>query len=258
MSTFKQLAISLAALSALSGAAHASDYYVSLTGSASMLGDSDNDGVFSGDFTTGEGISIPAGTVLPDGTPVGWRTEFDTGFAVSGALGKRYGAFRGELEVAYQKNGVETHQGVSAGGIPLASEDAGVLITGSPNIGVTVSDLVADGQGNLSTTFVMVNAYYDFDAAGRLKPFVGAGVGIGFVDVNYSPSAVPIIQDDATEFAYQGVAGVAYEVSPSIDLLIAYRYRATSDVSVEASLFSADFEVENRSSIVEAGLRFNF
>ncbi len=67
-----------------------------------------------------------------------------------------------------------------------------------------------------------------------------------------------IIRDDATEFAYQGVAGIAYEVSSSLDLLIAYRYRATTDVSVQADLFSAGFDVENRSSIVEAGLRVNF
>jgi hypothetical protein len=47
-------------------------------------------------------------------------------------------------------------------------------------------------------------------------------------------------------------------VSPSVDLLVAYRYRATTDVSVEADLFSADFDIENRASIVEAGLRFTF
>ncbi len=258
MSTFKPISIALAAAVALSGASHASDYYVSLSGGVSMLGDSDNEGAFAGDFTTGEGTTIPAGTVLPDGTAVGWTTEFDTGFALSGALGKRYGAFRGELEVAYQKNGVDTHRDVAAAGIPLAGEDAGVLITGSPNIGVTVGDLVADGQGDVSTTFVMANVYYDFNAGGRIKPFLGAGIGIGFADVDYSPSAVPVIQDSATEFAYQGIAGFAYEVSPSIELLMAYRYRATSDVSVDASLFAADFEIESQFSVIEAGLRFNF
>jgi len=236
MSTLKHLSIAFAAASALTGAAHASDYYVSVTGGVSMLGDSDNEGAFTGAFTTGEGTAIPAGTVLPDGTDVGWRTDFDTGYAVAGALGRTYGAFRGELEVAYQMNGVNTHQGVTAGGIALDGEDAGVLITGSPNLGVTVGDLVADGQGDLSTTFVMANVFYDFNTGGRLTPFIGGGAGIGFVDVNYAPSGVAIIQDDATEFAYQGVAGVAYEVSPAIELLLAYRYRATSGVSVGVGL----------------------
>lgn len=258
MSVNRKLGIALAAVIAASSTAHANDYYVSLSGGVSLLGDSQNEGAFDGDFTTGEGTSIPAMTVLPDGTAVGWETDFDTGFALSGALGKNFGPFRGEIELAYQKNGVGSHAGVSAGGIALDGEDAGVLITGSPNIGVTVGDLVADGQGDLSNVFVMANIFYDFETGGLISPFIGAGVGVGFVDVDYSPSAVPIIQDDATAFAYQAIAGVSYEVSPSVDLLVAYRYRATTDVSVQADLFSAEFDIENRASIVEAGLRFRF
>ncbi|WP_411818886.1 P44/Msp2 family outer membrane protein [Hyphococcus formosus] len=238
--------------------ANAEDYYVSLSGGVSMLSDSDNMGSFDGDFTTGEGTTIPAGTVLPDGTAVGWSTDFDTGYALSGALGRDYGFFRGELEVAYQSNGVGSHAGVSAGGIALDAEDAGVLITGSPNIGVSVGDLVSDGQGDVSTIYVMANALVDVELGGRLTPYIGGGVGVGFVDVDYSPSAVGIIQDKSTAFAYQAMAGVAYAVAPSVDVTLGYRYRATTDVSVEADLFSADFDVENSASIIEAGLRFTF
>ena len=54
------------------------------------------------------------------------------------------------------------------------------------------------------------------------------------------------------------MAGVAYEVTPSTELFAGYRYRATTDVEVEATLFSADFDIENSASIIEAGLRFNF
>ncbi|MAW79129.1 MAG: hypothetical protein CMI63_02745 [Parvularcula sp.] len=258
MTALKSICSMLIAATAISGIAHANDYYVSLSGGVSLLGDSDNEGAFDGAFTTGEGTTIPAGTVLPDATPVGWETDFDTGFAIAGALGKRYGAFRGEIEVAYQTNDIGSHAGVTAAGIALDAEDAGVLITGSPNIGVSVGDLVADGQGDVSNIFVMANVFYDFDTGGPLKPYIGAGIGVGFVDVDYSPSAVAIIQDDATAFAYQGAAGLAYEVSSSIDLTLAYRYRATTDVSVEASLFPADFDIENSASVVEAGLRFNF
>lgn len=245
-------------MTAFSGAAYAEDYYVSLSGGVSLLGNSTNDGAFDGAFTTGEGTAIPAGTVLPDGTPVGWETDFDTGYAFAGAIGKKYGALRGEVEVAYQTNKVASHAGVEAGGIALDGEDAGVLIAGSPNLGVTVGDLVADGQGDVSNIFVMANLYYDFDTGGLVTPYIGAGVGAGFVDVDYSPSGVAIIQDKATALAYQGVAGLAYEVSPSIDLTVAYRYRATTDVSVEADLFAADFDIENSASIVEAGLRLRF
>ena len=89
-----------AGVASLCASAQAQDYYVSVSGGASFLGDSENVGAFVGDFTTGAGTTIPAGTVLPDGTAVGWTTDFDTGYAINGAIGKRFGMLRGELEVA--------------------------------------------------------------------------------------------------------------------------------------------------------------
>ena len=258
MSLRTTLIAALSGAPVLTGAASAEDFYISLSGGASFLGDSDNEGAFLGDFATGAGATIAPGTVLPDGTEVGWATEFDTGYAINGAIGRHFNFFRAELELAYQSNGVDTHTGVAAGGIDLTGEDAGVLITGSDNLGVTVGDLVADGQGDVDTLFVLANLYYDFDLGGRFKPYIGAGAGVGFVDVDYSPSATPIIQDDTTAFAYQAMAGVAYQVTPATALFAGYRYRATTDVEVEASLFPAEFDVENSASIVEAGIRFAF
>lgn len=256
---FKSVLTASAATIALTGAAHAGDYYVSLSGGGVFLGDSDNEGQFDGAFSTGEGTTIPAGTTLPDGTAVGWTTEFDTGYAINGAIGKDYGWLRGELEVAYQYNGVDTHGGVTAGGIALDNEDAGVLITGqASNLGVTVGDLVAAGEGDLRTIFVMANAIAEFESSSRITPYIGGGVGVGFVNVEYAPSATTIIDDNSTNFAYQAMAGLGYEVTPQTTLFAGYRYRATTEPSVDASLFSANFDIENRASIVEAGVRFNF
>ena len=259
MALQRALIASLCAATALGGAAYANDFYVSLSGGVSLQSDSENEGAFDGAFTTGAGSSITAGTVLDDGTRLGWTTEFDTGYAVSGALGRRFDFFRAELEVAYQANDVDSHTGVTVGdGLALGGEDAGVLITGSDGIGVSVADFVGDGQGQIDTIFVMANAYYDFDLGGPLKPYVGGGVGVGFIDVDYSPSGVGIIQDDATAFAYQAMAGLTYEVGPATELFAGYRYRATTDVEFDATLFSAGLDVENSANIVEAGLRFTF
>lgn len=246
------------ALGALAPVANAQDWYASGSVGGVFLEDSDNSGAFSSDFTTGAGTTIPAGTVLPAGTPLGWTTEFDSGYAVSAAIGRRFGAFRGEIELAYQSNDVDTHAGVTALGIPLDAEDAGVLITGSPNLGVTVGDLVADARGSVDTTFLMANGYYDFDIGGPFRPYVGAGVGVGMVGVDYSPSDVPIVDDDDTVFAYQAMLGASYEVSADMELFAQYRYRATNDVETDVSLFDATLDIENRASLVEAGLRFRF
>lgn len=234
--------------------------YVSISAGASFLRDSDNDGAFVGDFATGDGVSIPAGTVLPSGTGVGWTTEFDTGFTVGGAAGVTFlDRIRGEIEIAYQSNDVETHTDVVAGGIPLGGADAGVLITGSPALGVTTADLVADGQGSVDTLFVMANAFYDFgDDSWFARPYVGGGLGLGIVDVDYSPSGVTIIDDSQTAFAYQVMAGLSAAITPNLDVFGGYRYRATSDVETDVSLFSATLDIENEAHIAEAGIRFKF
>lgn len=249
-------ATALALLFAASSAA-AQDYYVSAHGGIAMLDDSDNSGAFSSDFTTGEGTTIPAGTVLPSGTGVGWTTEFDSGTSFGVATGRSYGSWRGEVEVAFQNNDVDTHTNVQAGGIALGGEDAGVLITGSDNLGVTVADLVADGQGSVEATYLMANLYYDF-AMGGFTPYVGAGVGAAFVDVDYSPSGVGIVSDDDTVFAYQVLAGASFDLTENWAIFGQYRYRASEDVSTDVSLFDATLDVENRSSLFEAGVRLRF
>lgn len=251
-------AAALAALTLFATPASAQDYYASFSAGGSWLEDSDNSGSFTSDFTTGAGTTIPAGTVLPTGAPLGWTTEFDEGYAVAGALGRRFGNWRGELELAYQSNDVDIHRDVQAAGIPLDAEDAGVLITGSPNLGVTVGDLVADGQGAVDTTFAMANVYYDFSSMGAFTPYVGAGLGAGFVDVDYSPSGVGIVDDDATVLAYQVIAGASYDLSDRMAIFAQYRYRATEDVETDVDLFDAELEIENRASILEAGVRFAF
>lgn len=251
-------AAAIAVLSFLTAPALAQDYYGSVSAGAAWLDDSDNAGEFTSDFTTGEGTTIPAGTVLPAGSSLGWTTEFDDGYALSAAIGRRFGNWRGELELAYQSNDVDTHRDVQAAGIPLGAEDAGVLITGSPNLGVSVADLVAAGRGSVDTTFAMANLYYDFNAWSGFTPYVGGGIGAGFVNVDYSPSDVQIVDDDATVLAYQVIAGASYDVSDRIELFAQYRYRATEDVETEVSLFDADLDIENRASVLEAGMRFSF
>lgn len=254
-------ASSAAIVFGLSGSAFAQEQgksYVAISGAVSLLMDSDNEGAFDGAFTTGEGTTIPSGVVLPDGTSVGWMTEFDTGYSVSAAYGRRYGALRGELELSWQKSGVKTHYDVVAGGIALANEDAGVLITGSPNIGASVADVVAAGQGDVRTIFVMANVIYDFQNSSPITPYIGGGAGVGFVNVNFAPSGVTIIDDNATEFAWQVMAGASWRMTDSTELYAGYRYRATNDAGVSADLFSANLDIKNRTSLVEAGLHWSF
>lgn len=232
--------------------------YVSLSGGGSFLKDARNRGELTEDFTTGAGTTIAPGTTLPAGTRLGWDTDFNTGYMISGAVGKRFGAFRGEAELSFQRNGIDGHDSAFIGSSPLDNQDAGVLTTGSPQTGSTVGEVLADGRGHLRTIYVMANAVYDIDIDAPVTPYIGGGVGVGFVSAEYRPSGLPVADDNSAQFAYQAMAGASYSVSPRADLFAGYRYRGTTKPTLEASLLPADLEFQNRGSVVEAGLRYAF
>lgn len=243
----------------LAAAAQAQDgLYASLSGGMSFQGDSDNEGVFPNGFTTGQGTTIPAGTALPAGTDVGWTTEFDNGFVVSGAIGKKTeSGFRAEVELSYDSADVDTHIDVSAAGLDLTAEDAALLTGGADPLGLTVGQVVADGQGDISSLGIFANVYYDLATDSAFTPYVGAGIGYAKTDVDYSPSGVGIIDDDDSGFAWQVMGGAAFAVSDTTEIFGGIRYRS-QEADVEASLFPAEFEVENKRVFAEVGVRFSF
>jgi len=244
---------------ATSAAAQDYDYYVSGTLGVNNEQNSDNSGEFNRPFfITGTGTELD-GAGLPEGTEVGWETDFDDGYTFGAAVGKDYGMFRLEAELAYAKNDVEAHRMVEAAGMNIDAVDAAVLIQGQTTpLGANVAQIVADGQGDISTTYLLANAYVDFENNTRLTPYVGAGLGAGFVDVEYSPSGVDITSDGDTVFAYQFIGGLDFALNETSSLLTNIRYRGTSDVSVEVDLFPADLDVENSSYVLEAGYRHTF
>ena len=75
----------------------------------------------------------------------------------------------------------------------------------------------------------MGNAYYDFKFFGPIKPFVGFGLGVARVREEWDAFSDGLqrffnVDDARTEFAYQGRAGIAYEVNKRLDLSVGYRY----------------------------------
>lgn len=238
---------------------HAEGFYVSGSVGAAMQADSDNTGATSADFETGNGGALPAGTPIASGTSVGWKTEFDNGMSYSAALGYQYSpAIRAEVQLTSSKSDVDTHKSVTLGGGSIDGLDAGAL-TGSPDtLGVTVADVVADGRGDIKTTAVFLNGYYDFTNGSPFTPYLGAGIGYAKTDVTFSPSGVGIINDDDSGFAYQLMAGASYAFDERWAVFGQYTYRSVEDGKYDVDLFPARLEVENRSNLIEVGVRFTF
>ena len=252
----KKILIGASAIAmAIPGMAHAQGTYVSVSGGWVMPEDSDN----MGEIDT----AIPATADFPAiaaGTPIAFETEFDDGWEASAAVGYEFGnGFRLELQPFYNEYDVDTHSGLTVGGANIDGVDSAVLTRGPANANnPTVGQVLADGQGDVKNYGAFVNAAYDFDLGG-VKPFVGAGVGYQFTDVDYSPSGVNVIDGDEDGFAWQVFGGLAFALSDNVDLFGQYTYRSTFDDNrYDNNLVPGYLEVENKQQIVSVGLRFGF
>ena len=247
----------LAMATAVAGTAMAQEWYVGGTIGYVQQNDSDNSGR-TGAFTTGN-LGDGSTLAVEEGTSYGWTTEFDSGFAVSAEAGLFYGSnLRSGVEIVYSQSDVDTHNTVTLAGGSIDAVDAAALAGAPDPLGVSVGDLVADGQGEVSSIAVYANAYYDFDTGTQFRPYVGAGIGFADVDVEYAPSGVGIIDDGETKFAYQLKAGASFAATDQVEVYGEYAYRATEDIEVNNDLFPGTLEIENQANTFAVGVRYRF
>lgn len=131
----------------------------------------------------------------------------DDGWMAGAALGKRMGPWRAELEGLHQENTAKTVElnGANPGG----------------------------GDGHAKLNALMANGYYDF-GNGRFKPYIGGGVGAANVKMDKIRNNVgQFADDDDNVLAYQGMAGVSYELNPCWSINAEYRYLGTNDADIK-------------------------
>lgn len=161
------------------------------------------------------------------------EVKYDVGPVGLLSYGYKFGAFRTELEGGYRTNDVRGARGAALN---------------SPG-------------GEARTWSVMLNGIYDINTGTALTPYLGVGAGVGFNHVSLTGarpagSAVGLYNGSDTTFAYQGIAGFSYALSPNLSLTTDYRYFATTDTSFNSG--GAKWHVENTNHVVMAGLRWSF
>jgi OOP family OmpA-OmpF porin len=141
-----------------------------------------------------------------------------TGWAVGGKAGYDFIGPRVELEVGY-------------GQIPTTANIPGTAIIGK------VGQLTA-----------MANLLYDFMPDALFTPYIGAGAGVAFIDSNSSLGS--------TQFAYQGMLGIAANINPSMRVTVEGRYLGTTNPSVNTPIGSVTFQSQNILALL--GVQFKF
>ncbi|EFH12601.1 outer membrane protein, partial [Teichococcus cervicalis] len=189
---------------------------------------------------------------------------FEEGFVGALSIGYGFGnGFRTEIEGNYRYNSVDRLGGFQGR-------------AGGPGVGMRGID------GEQQQYGVMVNAFYDFQLPRwfpnmpvAMVPYIGGGVGWIWTDLDArgtqinAPGNTVRIDDTVGQFAYQGIAGVAFpiESAPGLSLTLEYRYTgalqghykgrtvAANGATVGNGRFEAD-QLHNHSVMV--GLRYAF
>jgi OmpA-OmpF porin, OOP family len=117
------------------------------------------------------------------------NSNWNTGWAAGGMIGYDFVGPRVELEGMYRDN------------------------TG------TIGSVGVD----FNQVSVMANLLYDFNAGGTIVPYIGGGAGIAFMNTNLLNTTA-----SSTQFAYQAILGVGYNIDPMIRINLEGRYFGTS------------------------------
>ena len=154
---------------------------------------------------------------------------FNTGFVVGGALGYDFIGLRVEAEGVYREN-------------------TGTLAVGGFSAG-----------SNFNEVAIMGNAYYDFLAGSAIVPYIGAGAGVAFLNAGALGAT-----RQSTQFAYQGILGVGWNIDPMFRLNLEGRYYGTTapNFSNQGSLGNTQYNLtyspqnNNVSAMLSLHMRF--
>ena len=121
---------------------------------------------------------------------------------------------------------------------------------------------VTQSDGRVNAYSAMLNLLYDINTGTAFTPYIGGGIGWAFLDVNDAKRINGFSVDDSdNRFAYQGIVGVAYSLSPQWKLSLDYRYFATLDPEFTAKNSagtSVKVDSDYNTHSVMLGLRYHF
>lgn len=154
----------------------------------------------------------------------------DTGLSIGIKLGSSFTNFRIEGELDYKTNDLDTLSG-PGGSLRL--------------------------DGDVTSTSLMFNGYYDIKASPTVVPYLGLGLGFSRVALDADVLGVNIADDEDIVFAYQFLAGIGFSASPTVTIDVGYKYFATADPSFE-DVTGFPFDGEYSSHNITIGARFKF
>lgn len=178
---------------------------------ASSASASDHDGWY---LSIGAGANWVASTEPSTRLGDTLDTSFDAGWALHGSVGYDFDApVRLEVEFAHRDNDIEE-------------------IFESPNGGLPI--LHSNVIGELTQSSAMLNLLFDVSIGETVDLTLGGGVGLARADLEARSGPILITDSDSDElsFAYQGIAGLGFDLGDQTQLFVEYRYFANHGQNV--------------------------
>jgi outer membrane protein OmpA-like peptidoglycan-associated protein len=128
-------------------------------------------------------------------------------------------------------------------------------------------------DGSVKSYTLMANVLYDFFPNSKFRPFIGAGVGVNYVDIDVGGryDVDPLfgavrINDNDTAFAWQFLGGLAFDITDRLTGDLTYRYLDGNDMVFSSSSTAnplvlphpGDLEGQYEDQSLTFGLRYSF
>lgn len=203
-------------------------------------------------------LPLPARTLTPIDLSSGWYLRGDVAYRIGRSNG------------ADPAPGFPVPAGEKVGNSIAAGFGAGIK-TGWLRTDFTIdfatpmkyeADAGATSAKSSAATFLF-NGYLDLGSWYRITPYIGAGVGAARMRItDYTSATTPPFTGDSSRakwnFAWAGMAGLAYAISPNTMVDLGYRYINFGDVTTETDTFGSMTLKQVAAHEVRVGLRWNF
>jgi outer membrane protein OmpA-like peptidoglycan-associated protein len=160
------------------------------------------------------------------------KNTSDIGWLAQGQVGYAFGPWKVEGELSYRDNALH-------------------------KMNMAYGTVEMDGHTAVLAT--MANGIYEFLPDSKWHPFVGAGVGVANINVDkIKIYGDKVYKGNDWQFAYQGFAGVGYDVSRNVELKAQYRYFATLEYNTRAIDTGINLDNEYHDHALLIGFTYKF
>lgn len=112
-------------------------------------------------------------------------------------------------------------------------------------------------SGDLSSLAGMGNLIWEYDNSSGIYPYIGAGIGLAHLSATDINLGAQTLDDSDYTMAYQGLAGVAFAVTPNLSMTAEYRYFFTEDADfVNSANANLQSSYSNHTAMI--GMRYRF